>query len=132
MADRKRKNRRQFWTTDEEDKIIEYKMEQVGFSNFGAFARKMLISGLIVKTDMSAFDNVADDIHGAAVNINQIAKKVNATGRITQEELARKLGSAREVISRLLSSLRRDGIIETQRGQIKIIKPFLLKELALK
>lgn len=52
--------------------------------------------------------------------------------KITQEELARKLGSAREVISRLLSSLRRDGIIETQRGQIKIIKPFLLKELALK
>jgi|GEM_PF-5715209 len=52
MADRKRKNRRQFWTTDEEDRIIEYKMEQVGFSNFGAFARKMLISGLIVKTDI--------------------------------------------------------------------------------
>ena len=52
--------------------------------------------------------------------------------KITQEELARKLGTAREVVSRLLSSLRRDGIIETQRGQIKIIKPFLLKELALK
>lgn len=52
--------------------------------------------------------------------------------KITQEELARKLGTAREVISRLLSSLRKDGIIETQRGQIKIIKPFLLKELALK
>ena len=102
MAERKRKNRRQFWTTDEEDKIIEYKMEQVGFSNFGAFARKMLISGLIVKTDMSAFDNVADDIHGAAVNINQIAKKVNATGRITQEELAR----IREALKEIWQSLK--------------------------
>lgn len=97
MAERKRKNRRQFWTTDEEDRIIEYKMEQAGFSNFGAFARKMLISGLIVKTDMSAFDNVADDIHGAAVNINQIAKKVNATGRITQEELTRIKEALKEI-----------------------------------
>ena len=102
MADRKRKNRRQFWTTDEEDRIIEYKMEQVGFSNFGAFARKMLICGLIVRTDMSAFDDVADDIHGAAVNINQIAKKVNATGRITQEELAR----IREALKEIWQSLK--------------------------
>ena len=102
MADRKRKNRRQFWTTDEEDRIIEYKMEQVGFSNFGAFARKMLISGLIVKTDMRAFDDVADDIHGAAVNINQIAKKVNATGKITQEELAR----IREALKEIWQSLK--------------------------
>ena len=74
MADRKRKNRRQFWTTDEEDRIIDYKMEQVGFSNFGAFARKMLISGLIVKTDMTVFDDMARDISGATKNINQIAK----------------------------------------------------------
>lgn len=40
---------------------------------------------------------------------------------ITQEELARKLGSAREVISRLLSSLRREGIIETRRGEIRVL-----------
>lgn len=84
-------------TTEEEEIIIRNKMEQVGFSNFGAFARKMLISGLIVKTDMSAFDNVADDIHGAAVNINQIAKKVNATGKITQEELARIKEALKEI-----------------------------------
>lgn len=101
MADRKRKNRRQFWTTDEEDRIIDYKMEQVGFSNFGAFARKMLISGLIVKTDMTVFDDVARDISGATKNINQIAKKVNATGKATQEELA-KIKEAQKKIWQLL------------------------------
>ena len=41
--------------------------------------------------------------------------------KITQEELARKLGTAREVISRLLSSLRREGIIKTQRGEIRVL-----------
>ena len=97
MADRKRQNRRQFWTTDEEDRIIEYKMNQVGFSNFGAFARRMLISGLVVKTDMSVFDDIADDIHGIGININQIAKKVNATGKITQEELARIKEAQKEI-----------------------------------
>lgn len=89
MINRKRKNQMSFWATDDERKTIEEKMAQIGFTNFGAFARRMLISGLIVKTDMQAFDDVAHDIRGVARNINQIAKKVNATGKITQEELTR-------------------------------------------
>lgn len=49
--------------------------------------------------------------------------------KITQEELARKLGTAREVISRLLSSLRKEGVIETRRGEIRVVD---VKNLELK
>lgn len=40
--------------------------------------------------------------------------------KITHEELAKDIGTAREVISRLLKDLERDGIIELGRGEIKI------------
>ena len=89
------------------------------------------------KTMTARFANVmaaTEDILFVPVE-KRLAKYLAAASgpiKITQEELARKLGSAREVVSRLLSSFRRDGIIETQRGQISIIKSSLLKELALK
>ena len=51
---------------------------------------------------------------------------------ITQDALAKKLGTAREVVSRTLSSLKDRGILEVGRGQIRITKPSLLQELALK
>ena len=53
--------------------------------------------------------------------VKYLAAAAQSPLKITQEELARKLGSAREVISRLLSSLRREGIIETRRGEIRVL-----------
>ena len=50
----------------------------------------------------------------------------------TQDALAKKLGTAREVVSRTLSSFKERGILEVKRGQIRLIKPSLLKELVLK
>ena len=48
---------------------------------------------------------------------------------ITQETLAKKLGTAREVVSRILSAFRKKGIIETKRGQIIVKDPGRLKNL---
>lgn len=49
---------------------------------------------------------------------------------ITQEILAKKLGSAREVVSRILSSFKKSGIIETKRGEIIVKNPVALKKLS--
>ncbi len=46
----------------------------------------------------------------------------NQTIIITHEKLAEKLGSSREVISRLLMQLSRAGIVELQRKQIRLCK----------
>ena len=48
----------------------------------------------------------------------------------TQESLARKAGTAREVVSRTLSQLKEKGIIEQKRGQIKILDKNKLENLA--
>lgn len=51
MVNRKRDIQKFFRVNEEEDKMIKEKMKQLGTDNFGAYARKMLIDGYVVKTD---------------------------------------------------------------------------------
>jgi len=48
----------------------------------------------------------------------------------THEEIAVELGTAREVVSRLLADLKNKGILSLGRGKIKVIDPAQLKSLA--
>lgn len=48
----------------------------------------------------------------------------------TQADLAARIGSAREVISRKLESFARDGWITTERGQVTVLNPTALRQLA--
>ena len=50
-------------------------------------------------------------------------KAINDEIEITHQQLASELGTAREVISRLLKQMERDEYISLERGKIKIIKP---------
>ena len=44
----------------------------------------------------------------------------------THEMLAQEIGTAREVVSRHLKSMEKDGLIKTLRGRISIIRPHRL------
>lgn len=48
----------------------------------------------------------------------------------TQAELAARIGSAREVISRRIDAFAREGWIETDRGEVRILQPEALRRLA--
>ena len=48
---------------------------------------------------------------------------INNELKITHQQLAGELGTAREVISRLLKQMENDNLITLERGKIKIIKP---------
>lgn len=50
-------------------------------------------------------------------------KAVNNIVESTHQRLAGELGTAREVVSRLLKQMEKEGIISLERGKIKIIKP---------
>lgn len=52
--------------------------------------------------------------------LNELSKN-SSTIRITHQELAFQIGTAREVVSRLLKTLEKDGKVELSRGKIKII-----------
>ena len=49
---------------------------------------------------------------------------------MTHEQIARYMGSAREVVSRMIKYFVAEGIIETSRGGIKVIDRSKLKALA--
>lgn len=49
---------------------------------------------------------------------------------VTQQQLAAELGSAREVVSRVLSEFHRRGLVSTQRGSITIIDRAALERMA--
>ena len=58
--------------TEYEKELIERKMQQLGTKNFGAYARKMLVDGYIIKVDYTQQKKLAAAVSRVASNINQI------------------------------------------------------------
>ena len=88
MANRKRKIVLRCPVTEEERKLIERKMAQLPTKQIGAYLRKMAIDGLIVYTDTSDIRAFTKELHAIGLNINQIAKRVNATGSVYETDIA--------------------------------------------
>ena len=103
MAERKRAIQLKLWVTEDEKNLIEEKMKILGTRNFGAYARKMLIDGYIIKVDYSEQRKLAAEVNKIGVNINQICKRINETGRAFAEDVL-ELKSRMEDIWRLLKS----------------------------
>ena len=87
MANRKRKMVLRCPVTEEERKLIEYKMSLVPTNQIGAYLRKMAIDGYIIYTDTSNIKEFNTELHAIGRNINQIAKRVNQTSNIYREEI---------------------------------------------
>ena len=63
-------------------------MNQLGTRNFGAYARKMLIDGYIIKVDYTEQKKLAAAVSRIATNINQICRRINSTGRCYEDDVA--------------------------------------------
>jgi hypothetical protein len=79
---RKREIMLRLCVTEAERDTIYEKMRQYNTNNFGAYARKMLIDGYVINIDTADIKAVAAEMQKIGVNINQIARRVNATSRI--------------------------------------------------
>ena len=63
-------------------------MKILGTRNFGAYARKVLIDGYIIKVDYSEQRKLAAEVNKIGVNINQICKRINSPDRVYSEDVA--------------------------------------------
>ena len=88
MQNRTRNVQIKFWVTEEERKLIEQKMAQLPTQRIGAYLRKMAIDGLIVYTDLSEFKEFQKELQAIGRNVNQIAKRVNATSNAYDADIA--------------------------------------------
>ena len=103
MEERKRAIQLKLWVNENEKKLIEEKMKILGTRNFGAYARKLLIDGYIIKVDYSEQRKPAAEVNKIGVNINQICKRINSTDRIYVEDVS-ELKSRMEDVWQLLKS----------------------------
>lgn len=87
MGERYRKTPILFWVTDEEKEKIEKRMELVGSSNMSAYLRKMALDGSVINLNVPELDETISLLRYSSNNINQIAKRVNATGVIFKNEV---------------------------------------------
>jgi CRP/FNR family transcriptional regulator len=62
--------------------------------------------------------------------IDELAKNGSDTIKMTQEQIAKYMGSAREVVSRMLKYFAFEGIVEVSRGGVKVIDKNRLRNIA--
>ena len=97
MNGRKRKIQIKFYVTEEERALIEQKMKLVPTRNMESYLRKMAIDGYIIQIDHSDIKAMTAEIQKIGVNVNQIARRVNATGSVYKEDIEEIKGVLAEI-----------------------------------
>lgn len=93
-----------FFVTAREKAAIQKRMELVGLKNMSTYLRKIATDGYLLNVDLSCFDKMLEDIHGVSKNINQIAKRINATDNIYTADM-QELKNNQEQIWKLLREI---------------------------
>jgi len=97
MDGRKRTVQIKFRVTEQERELIEQKMKQIPTNNLAAYMRKMAIDGRVIVVDYSELRAVGAEIQKIGVNINQIAKRANATGNVYEQDIEEIKGVLAEI-----------------------------------
>ena len=104
MPDRTRPIRKEICRNKQELNLVQHKMRQLGTHNFGAYARKMLIDGYIIKVDYTQQKKLAAAVSRAASNINQICRRINSKGNLYENDVTELKERQKEIWQLLKSS----------------------------
>ena len=108
MTERTRPIRIEFCVTEQERRLIQGKMVQLGTKNMGAYLRKMAIDGYIIKVDYTQQKKLAAAVSRVASNINQICRRINSTGHLYAEDIAELKERQAEIWSLLKETQRKE------------------------
>ena len=87
MAKREREEVIRFRVTPAEKALVEQNMAKLGITNMSAYMRKMALDGYILNLDLPGLNECASMLRRCSNNVNQIARRVNATGRLYDNDL---------------------------------------------
>ena len=108
MPDRTRPIRKEICLNEQELNLIQHKMRQLGTHNFGAYARKMLIDGYIIKVNYTEQKKLAAAVSRVASSINQICRRINQTERFYAADIAELKARQEEIWSLLKESQKQE------------------------
>lgn len=86
-ANRVRKIQLNFRVTEQERRLIEERMQELGTTNREAYLRKIAIDGMIVKLEVQELKEIVSLMRRTSNNVNQIARRLNETGRIYEADI---------------------------------------------
>ena len=87
LSNRIRTNSIQFYLSDDEQYILEEKFRLSGMKSKSAFLRKLILYGYVYEVDYSYLRNYNTELGRINSNLNQIAKRINSTEHIYQEDI---------------------------------------------
>ncbi len=86
-SNRVRKIQLNFRVTEQERRLIEDRMQELGTTNREAYLRKIAIDGMIVKLEVQELKEIVSLMRRTSNNVNQIARRLNETGRIYEADI---------------------------------------------
>jgi len=87
LEQEKRTRQMHFRLTPTEYERVETKMQELGVRSLGAYLRKMALDGICVKLDVEEIRQITRLLSKTSANLNQYARKANATGSIYKEDI---------------------------------------------
>ena len=82
MANRERKNELKIYLSDDEQYILEQKVKASGMRDKSSFLRYQILYGYVYDIDYSELREYNAALGKIGNNLNQIAKRMNATGNV--------------------------------------------------
>lgn len=86
-VNRVRKVQLNFRVTEREKELIEKRMLEIGTTNREAYLRKIAIDGMLVKLEVPELKEIVSLMRRTSNNVNQIALRLNETGRIYEVDI---------------------------------------------
>lgn len=87
MANRTRTNRNEICLNDREQYILDEKFRLSGMKSKSAFLRKLILYGYVYDVDYSFLREYNTELGRISSSLNQIAKRINSTDHIYQEDM---------------------------------------------
>ena len=110
MAVRKRDIQLIIRVNQDEREKIKKKMEQFGTTNMASYIRKIAIDGFVVHLELPELRDMVSLLRRSSNSLNQIAKRLNETGRIYYADMddvlqnqERLWQAANEILTKLAS-----------------------------
>ena len=87
MANRERKNELKIYLNDKEQYILEQKVKISGMKSKFTFLRRLILYGFVYDIDYSDLRDYNATLGKISGNLNQIAKRMNATGNVYKADV---------------------------------------------
>ena len=87
MANRERKNELKIYLSDKEQYILEQKVKISGMKSKSTFLRRLILYGYVYDIDYSGLRDYNTTPGKTSSNLNQIAKRMNATGNVYKTDV---------------------------------------------